>query len=56
MWSELFLANRDNLSKEIQGLIDRLTEYREAIDEQDSERLIELLREGCRRKREIDGR
>ena len=56
MWSELFLANRDYLSNEIQGLIDRLTEYREAIDDQDQDRLIELLREGCRRKREIDGR
>ena len=56
MWSELFLANRDYLSNEIQGLIDRLTEYREAIDDQDQDRLIDLLREGCRRKREIDGR
>lgn len=56
MWSELFLANRDYLSNEIQGLIDRLTEYRQAIDEQDQDRLIELLKEGCRRKREIDGR
>ncbi len=56
MWSELFLANRDYLSNEIQGLIDRLTEYRQAIDEQDQDRLIELLKDGCRRKREIDGR
>ena len=56
MWSELFLANADYLSAEIGGLIDRLTEYKEAIDSGDEQRLTELLKEGCRRKREIDGR
>ena len=56
MWSELFLANADNLSREIGDLIDRLAEYKEAIDTRDQERLIGLLEDGCRRKKEIDGR
>ncbi len=56
MWSELFLANAENLSFEIESLIDRLTEYKEAIDAGDRNRLVKLLKEGCRRKREIDGR
>ena len=56
MWSELFLENADNLLGEIDILIGHLNEYKEAIEEKDQERLIELLKDGCRRKREIDGR
>ena len=55
MWTELFLDNHDYLSREIGTLIDHLSEYKKAIDENDSETLTELLREGRKRKEEIDG-
>ena len=55
MWTELFLENRDNLAGEIDTLIDSLTEYRDAIREDDSERLRALLRDGREKKALIDG-
>jgi prephenate dehydrogenase len=54
MWTELFLDNADNLCRELDGLIQALTEYRDAIREGDAQRLKELLREGRERKEEID--
>ncbi len=54
MWTELFLANRGNLVSEIDFLIDSLTEYRDALCENDAERLMMLLREGRMRKERID--
>ena len=56
MWCELFLEDADNLSSEIGILIDNLQQYKDAIDARDAERLHELLAEGDRRKREIEGR
>ena len=55
MWTELFLENRDNLAKEIEILISALTEYKEAIETEDSARLEQLLAEGKRLKEEVDG-
>lgn len=46
MWSELFMENRDNLTNEIDLLINELTKYRDAMNAGDRERLTELLREG----------
>ncbi len=46
MWSELFLENRDYLTKEIDGLIGELTRYRDAIADGDRGRLEQLLAEG----------
>jgi prephenate dehydrogenase len=46
MWSELFLENKDYLLEEISGLIGRLQEYQSAIDNDDKEKLEELLAEG----------
>ncbi len=46
MWTELFLENDDLLLLETQHLIDRLTEYRDALESRDEERLRFLLREG----------
>ena len=46
MWTELFLENDDLLLTETQHLIDRLTEYRDALQNRDEERLRALLREG----------
>ena len=56
MWTELFLDDADNLSREIGILIDNLQQYKDAIDVHDAGRLQELLAEGDRRKREIEGR
>lgn len=46
LWCELFLDNRENLSAEIGGLIARLTDYQQAIDADDAEKLRELIRTG----------
>jgi len=54
MWTELFLENRGNLVEEIDFIIDSLTEYRDALVENDAERLRALLREGRERKERID--
>jgi len=50
MWTQLFIPNRDALLRELDGYIAALTEYRNAIDEEDAETLIRLLREGSERK------
>ena len=55
MWAELFLENGDNLNNEIDFIIKSLTEYRDAIADNDRERLIQLLADGRDRKEEIDG-
>ena len=52
MWSELFLDNRDNLVSEIDSLICHLSEYREALESYDREKLKELIAEGRKRKEE----
>ena len=56
MWTELFLEDADNLSREIGCLIGHLQEFKDAIDARDSRHLRELLADGDRRKREIEGR
>ena len=56
MWTELFLEDADNLSREIGCLIGHLQEYKDAIDARDSRHLRELLADGDRRKRKIEGR
>ncbi len=55
MWSELFIDNKEYLLKEIDTLIDHISEYRDAIAKEDSETLIRLLDDGRNRKQEIDG-
>ncbi len=46
MWTQLFLADADFLTGELDTLIGHLTEYRDAIAGRDRETLRELLREG----------
>ena len=46
MWSQLFTENAEYLTKEIDGLIKNLSEYRDAIANGDTEGLKELLRAG----------
>ncbi|NLY70608.1 MAG: prephenate dehydrogenase, partial [Clostridiales bacterium] len=50
MWTELFLMNKDNLVTEIDGLIDRLTEYRDALNDNNENKLWQLLEEGTKKK------
>lgn len=54
MWTELFLLNREPLLQELDGLIDRLSQYRQALGEQDGPTLQALLREGRERKELAD--
>ena len=46
MWTPLFMLNKDPLCFEIDYIIEKLTEYRDAMQSDDSERLKELLKEG----------
>lgn len=46
MWTELFFDNRDALLPEIDGLIDRLAAYRDALAAEDHQAMKQLLREG----------
>ncbi len=55
MWAELFLENKEFLSDEIDGLIQRLSLYRDAIKENRQEDLHRLLEEGTKRKIMLDG-
>ena len=55
MWAELFLDNREHVLKELDVLIHNLTQYRDAISDEDEDTLITLLEEGKRRKEEVDG-
>ena len=55
MWTELFLANKDNLLYELDFFINSLQQYRKAIAEDDRETLRALLAEGKKCKEEVDG-
>ena len=55
MWAELFLENQDFVLEELDFYIKSLTEYREAIANQDADTLTALLEAGKRRKEEVDG-
>ena len=55
MWSELFLENKESLLTELDCFIKSLTEYRDAIKNEDAETLRSLLYDGKMCKKEIDG-
>ncbi len=55
MWSELFLENRDNLINEIDAIVNNLVQYKVALENNDREKLAELLRDGKILKEQIDG-
>ena len=46
LWTELFLANPHHLSDELGNLIQKLTEFKNAIDAKDKQVLSQLLKEG----------
>ena len=54
LWSDLFLCNKDNLCSEIDGLINRLREYKNAIQNDDQAALTEIIKEGRMKKEEIE--
>lgn len=54
MWTELFLDNRESLLTEVEGIIQRLGEYRDALSEGSRDTLFRLLKEGRECKEGID--
>lgn len=54
MWCELFFENKDNLSNEIQQMIDHLQEYLDALNDDDRDRMYKLLEEGVIAKKEAE--
>ena len=46
MWSSLFLCNKEALLREINCIINSITEYRDALVDNDAERLTQILRDG----------
>ncbi len=46
VWTPLYACNRDNIIKELDGLIGNLSKYRDALTEKDDEKLSRLLKEG----------
>ncbi|MCC8356693.1 MAG: prephenate dehydrogenase/arogenate dehydrogenase family protein [Oscillospiraceae bacterium] len=55
MWSELLLDNRENILFELDGLLENLNQYRDALANADQPALRALLDEGRKRKEQIDG-
>ena len=55
MWAELFLSNKENVLFELDSYIKSLEAYKEAIQNDDADLLIDLLDEGRKRKEEVDG-
>ena len=55
MWAELFLENKDNVLFELDFYIESLRAYRDAIDDNDMDKLVSLLDEGKKRKEAVDG-
>lgn len=53
MWSELFIANKEPLIKEIDDLVHNLNSFKEAIDAEDSKTLEDLMAQANRIKEEI---
>jgi len=54
MWAELCISNNDFLIKELDGFINSLIQYKEALAAKDCEKLVKLLEEGSRLKGELD--
>ncbi|MBE5808430.1 MAG: prephenate dehydrogenase, partial [Clostridiales bacterium] len=54
MWTELFMDNADLLVPQVDDLIMRLTQYRDALERRDDEALRALLKEGRLMKEALD--
>ena len=53
MWTELFMENKENLTREIDGIIAELKKYSDAIKNNDEKELEKLLSEGSKIKAEV---
>ena len=53
VWTPLYACNRDNIIKELDGLIGHLSQYRDALVEKDDDKLSTLLKEGRRIRESI---
>ena len=53
MWAEIFLDNKECLLREMDDLINHLTEYRDAIRDDRLPELTKLLEDGKKRKEEL---
>lgn len=56
MWCELFMENKENLCREIDGIIDELKKYSDAIKASDKKTLEALLEDGVAKKLAADNR
>ncbi len=54
MWTELFFDNRDALLPEVEGLVERLAAYRDALRDGDRDAMRVLLEEGTRIKEQLE--
>ncbi|MBE5787031.1 MAG: prephenate dehydrogenase [Clostridiales bacterium] len=54
MWTELFLENQDLLLTQVEALVDRMCEYRDALREKDAQKLKAILREGREIKESLE--
>lgn len=54
MWTELFFSNREALLPVVEDLVKRMTEYRDALRNEDQEAMLTLLREGRETKERLD--
>ena len=46
VWTPLYACNRENIVQELNGLIENLTVYRDALETKDDEKLSKTLKEG----------
>ncbi len=53
MWAELFIENKENITNEIDGIIEELKKYSSAIKENDIDTLEKLLDEGSKIKESV---
>lgn len=54
MWTELFFDNREALLPEVESIVQRLTEYRDALREGNREAMRTLLRDGSELKKSLE--
>lgn len=54
MWTELFFENKEHILFEIDTIIESLTEYSNALKQDDKDKMRELLRDGRIAKEQID--
>ena len=53
MWTELFFENREALLPVVEDLVQRMTEYRDALRDNDRDGMLQLLREGRETKERL---